>query len=160
MDSESYAAFLQSLPKKRMAAGALFRDEVGRVLLVKPVYKAGWELPGGVVEEDESPKAGCRREVREELGLDMSIGRLLALDYNAATQEKTESLMFIFDGDVLTTEMLDQIRLPAGELSAWRCYDATALPETMTPTLRRRVFRAWRQLTYGGDVYLEDQEPV
>jgi len=31
----------------RVAAGVLFRDAQGRVLLVKPTYKDGWDIPGG-----------------------------------------------------------------------------------------------------------------
>src|ERR1035441_8047479 len=55
--------YIASLARKRMAAGSLFRDEDGRVLLVDPTYKPTWDLPGGVVEKEESPHAACRREV-------------------------------------------------------------------------------------------------
>lgn len=159
MDPEAYAAFLQSLPRKRMAAGALFRDADGRILLVKPAYKDGWDLPGGVVEEDESPKAACRREVREELGLELAIGRLLVVDYNTATDVRTESLMFIFEGGALSAETVARISLPEAELTTFHFFNPAELPEAMSPRLRRRVRRAWEQLTNGGDVYLEDQEP-
>ena len=66
--------YVASLARKRMAAGALFRDANGRVLLVNPVYKNTWDLPGGAVEAEESPHAACRREVAEELGLDRPPG--------------------------------------------------------------------------------------
>jgi NUDIX domain len=62
--------YVASLARKRMAATAFFRDDQGRVLLVNPVYKEPWDLPGGAVEAEESPHAACRREVAEELGLD------------------------------------------------------------------------------------------
>jgi 8-oxo-dGTP diphosphatase len=45
----------------------LFRDAAGRVLLVKPTYKNGWEIPGGYVDAGESPRAAAAREVKEEL---------------------------------------------------------------------------------------------
>jgi len=48
-----------------VAAGALFRDAGGRVLLVKPHYKAGWDIPGGMVEPGETPSEACAREVTE-----------------------------------------------------------------------------------------------
>ena len=54
----------------RVAAGALFLDAEGRVLLVHPTYKDTWDIPGGYVERGESPAAACRREVLEELGID------------------------------------------------------------------------------------------
>lgn len=64
-----------------MSAGALFLDGTGRILLVQPVYKRNWEIPGGVVELHESPRAACVREVREELGLARPFSRLLLVDY-------------------------------------------------------------------------------
>ena len=73
---------MKSLPKKRMGAGCLFFDEQGRVLLVRPTYKPVWEIPGGIVELNESPLQCCRREVQEEIGLARSIGDLLVVDYN------------------------------------------------------------------------------
>jgi hypothetical protein len=39
--------YVASLARKRMAATAFFRDGEGRVLLVDPVYKQTWDLPGG-----------------------------------------------------------------------------------------------------------------
>jgi len=59
----------------------LFTDSGGRVLVVKPTYKPGWELPGGSVEDGESPATAATREVDEELGLRRSPGCLLAVDY-------------------------------------------------------------------------------
>jgi len=140
-----------------MAAGCLFFDEQGRVLLVKPTYKPGWEIPGGVVEQDESPWGCCRREVQEELGLARTIGGLLVVDYNPPDGERTESLMFIFSGGVLSAADIAAMRLPAEELSEWRFYEPGALPMEMTPTLRARVLAAWRQEQAGGGVYLERQ---
>ncbi|MGW6244366.1 NUDIX domain-containing protein [Streptomyces roseolus] len=43
-------AYDRGLPRKRVAAGVLFFDDAGRVLLVDPVYKEPWEIPGGAVE--------------------------------------------------------------------------------------------------------------
>ncbi len=65
------STFYATLPTKHVGAGCLFCDDLGRVLLVKPVYKDPWEIPGGGVEADESHLAACIREVREELGLDL-----------------------------------------------------------------------------------------
>ena len=38
------------MPRKRVSAGALFRDAAGRILVVEPTYKDSWEIPGGIVE--------------------------------------------------------------------------------------------------------------
>jgi 8-oxo-dGTP pyrophosphatase MutT (NUDIX family) len=66
--------YVASLARKRMAATAFFRDEAERVLVVDPVYKPLWDLPGGAAEAYESPHAACRREIAEEPGLDRTSG--------------------------------------------------------------------------------------
>ncbi len=39
-----------------MSAGALVFDRAGRLLILKPTYKSGWTIPGGVLETDgETP---------------------------------------------------------------------------------------------------------
>jgi 8-oxo-dGTP diphosphatase len=149
--------FYESLPKKRMAAGCLFFDQQGLVLLVKPTYKPNWEIPGGIVELNESPLQCCRREVQEEIGLTQAIGDLLVVDYNHPSGARTESLMFIFSGGVLAPGEIASIRLRSEELSEWKFFAPGALPPEITPTLRRRVLAACRQAAGAGGVYLEDQ---
>lgn len=84
-----------------MAAGVLFRDVQGRVLLVEPSYKPNWEIPGGAVEVDESPWATAARELTEELGWDRPLGRLLVVDYVRPQDSRPEGVVFVFDGGVL-----------------------------------------------------------
>ena len=113
-------AFQNSLPKKRMAAGALFFDVHGRILFVLPTYKNNWEIPGGVVELNESPRQACLREVEEELGLVRPLGRLLCIDYLSRSSDKTEAIMFIFLGGTLSPTEISNIQLPADELGGFR----------------------------------------
>lgn len=65
------------LPTSQVAAGMVFTDTNDRVLLVKPTYNEVWHLPGGVVENGESPADAAVREVREELGLEVVAGCML-----------------------------------------------------------------------------------
>src|SRR5215469_2715077 len=69
-DMISDAYNFEAMSKKRMAASALFLNEQGNVLIVKPTYRPDWLLPGGSVEDHESPREACIREVREELSLE------------------------------------------------------------------------------------------
>jgi len=55
--------------------GAAFRND--EVLLHRGELDDFWTLPGGRVEIGESSPNGLRREMREELGIDAEIGRLL-----------------------------------------------------------------------------------
>lgn len=57
------------------AAAALFHD--GRVLLHRGERDAFWSLPGGRVEMRETSRDALERELREELALDATVGRLL-----------------------------------------------------------------------------------
>jgi hypothetical protein len=59
------AVGLSAIP---VSAGALVFDRAG-LLVLKPTYKSGWTIPGGVLETDgETPGDAGRREVAEELG--------------------------------------------------------------------------------------------
>ena len=69
------------IPKKSSAIGVLLFGESGKVLIVKPHYKDHWTIPGGVIEGNESPIQAAVREVREEVGLDIQVERLLCLHY-------------------------------------------------------------------------------
>src|SRR5690349_8448493 len=88
-------------PKKQMGAGALFFNAASELLLVKPTYRDYWSIPGGVVEDGESPRQGCMREVREEIGLDVRLGPLLVVDYTSRATSPREALQFLFHGGTL-----------------------------------------------------------
>lgn len=138
-----------------MGAGAVVRDGGGRVLVVKPTYKAVWELPGGAVEQDESPAAACERELREELGLDLTVGAMLCVDYNSGSDDYIESLMFLFDAGILDEGAVAAIRIDATELAEWRFVTVAEAVELLDPRVGRRLIAA---LSEGEpSVYLEDQ---
>ncbi|MDT7539617.1 MAG: hypothetical protein QOI82_3202 [Actinomycetota bacterium] len=156
-DSAEHIAHRNSRPGKRMGAGALIRDNEGRVLLVEPTYKTTWELPGGSVEADESPRQACAREINEELGLAPAVGRLLCIEWQGPEPERTESLMFIYDGGVLGDRA---VQLPDEELSAYAFVSEPDLDTFMVPRLARRVRAALLALDEGRVVELEHGEYV
>src|SRR5437763_11981549 len=67
-------------PERVACAGAVIRDRPGRILLVLRANDPGrglWSLPGGRVEPGETPEQAVVREVREETGLEVSVGPAL-----------------------------------------------------------------------------------
>lgn len=131
--------FHRTLATKRMAAGALLFNDAGKLLIVKPSYKPGWEIPGGAVEAEESPAVACRREVREELGIDVELTGLLCVDYNSSTPSYLESLMFLFAVPVLTSAQAAAIVVAEDELTQARFCEPSEAVELLGARLGQRV---------------------
>jgi 8-oxo-dGTP diphosphatase len=130
----------QVLPTKVVAAGMLFRSRDGRVLLVQPTYKPTWEIPGGVVEENEPPAAAAAREVAEELGLAVRPGALLVVDHSPARPDRPVDLIaFVFDGGTLTQEQLAAVVLQESEIASFRFVTLPEAEALLSPILFRRV---------------------
>lgn len=138
----------------RVAAGALFFDGEGRVLLVRPSYKKHWEIPGGYVEPGESPRAACMREIREELALTPALGPMLVVDW-APAEHEGDKLLFIFNGGSLAPEQERDIRFADGEITEWRYVSAESLEQHSPPRLARRIRTAIAALSDGMSAYAE-----
>ncbi|MEU8665246.1 NUDIX hydrolase [Actinoplanes philippinensis] len=150
------ADFTAALPRKRMGAGLLLCDDRGRTLLVEPTYKDHFEIPGGAVEADESPYTAVVRELKEELGLSVRPGRLLVTDWVPPRPDRTEGLMLLFDGGILTAEQTARIRLPADELRGWAWCTPQEADQRLSGLLARRLAAAVRARAENTTVYLEN----
>lgn len=79
------------------AAGGIIHNN-GDLLLVKRKYdpqKGLWCLPAGFQEYDESPVDCCRREIKEETGLDVEIERLF-WNYKAGDDPRAMVVLFLY----------------------------------------------------------------
>lgn len=139
--------FPNDLPRKRVAAGALLLDDQRRILLVNPTYKPQWEIPGGMVEGDESPLAACRREVWEEIGLTIAPGVLLSVGYIQGRKPGNDAIRFIFWGGLLDQTMIAQIRLPATELSEYRLVTLDEAAVLVRPSLHAQLAQCLANLS-------------
>ncbi|WP_329302465.1 NUDIX hydrolase [Streptomyces sp. NBC_00659] len=162
MTTSDFAVYIAGLPRVLVGAAALLRDAEGRVLIVEPNYREGWTLPGGTVESDagESPRRGARRETAEEIGLDVELGRLLAVDW-VLGPERPPIVAYLYDGGVLGERELKAIRLQEEELLSWRLVPREEVPAHLSGASGRRVLAALDVLAEGsGTAELENGHRV
>ncbi|MFI1812689.1 NUDIX domain-containing protein [Streptomyces sp. NPDC020422] len=157
-DIADYATYIAGLPRVLAGAAALFRDADGRVLIVEPNYREGWVLPGGTVESDtgETPRQAARRETAEEIGLDVELGALLAIDWVHGTA-RPPIVAYLYDGGVLSDAQLAAIRLQEEELISWKLVEAAEVSAHLPGSLAPRVLAALDALASGrGPAELEN----
>jgi 8-oxo-dGTP diphosphatase len=146
------------LPMIPVSAGALIFDPTGRLLILKPTYKTGWTIPGGVMEADgETPWDACRREVREECGIDVRAGRLACTDFRPARPGRPGGIRYLFDCGRADDAALAAITLQPAEIAEYRLASLDTALTLLRPAIRRRVRAATRRRRF---VYLENGRPL
>jgi 8-oxo-dGTP diphosphatase len=141
-----------------VSAGALIFDRAGRLLILKPTYKSGWTIPGGVMEADgETPWDACRREVREECGIEVRGGRLACVDFRPGRRGRTGGIRFLFDCGPADEAAIDAITVQPEEIAEYRLVQLPAALGLLRPPIRRRVRAGTRRRRC---VYLENGRPV
>ena len=145
------------LPTIPASAGAMVRDRQGRLLILKPTYKRGWTIPGGVVEVGESPWEACRREAKEECGLDITAGRLACVDFLRPRPGRPGGMRFLFDCGVFDDTVLGAVVIDPVEIAESRILPLDAALPLLSGPVRRRVRAASRSTKLR---YLEDGRPV
>ena len=82
---------------KQVLVTAAVIIKTGQILLAQRLPEAfegnKWEFPGGKVEPGEDPRAGLRRELKEELGLEVKVGRVLEV---CAENFETRQLVLLY----------------------------------------------------------------
>lgn len=135
-----------SMPRKRIGAGIVAIDDQMRVLLVEPTYKSNWEVPGGLVELGEPPRDAVARECREELGIDVVVGRLLVMDWVPPRRLPDDGLMLLYAAGPIDSA---QIVLPPEELKSWLWCDREMLAERLSDFMFRRMEAALEAIASG-----------
>lgn len=146
------------VPGIPVSAGALIFDRKGRLLILKPTYKSGWTIPGGVMEADgESPWQACQREVREECGLEISSARLACMDFRRPRADNPGGIRFLFDCGSFGDAALRDVKVQPEEISAHKLAPLPDALKLLRGPIRRRVRAA---VSDTGTVYLEQGRPV
>ena len=146
-------AWYAGLPTMDGAAAALITDPSGAVLLVKPNYRDHWSLPGGLLEHGEPPHRGCAREVAEEVGLKITVGPLLVVDWAPPDPDRPRpAVFFVFDGGEVAPDA--DIRLQQEELDDYRFTAPGEFGGYLPSFLEARYCAALHARAAGGAVYL------
>jgi len=138
-----FGAADEPLPRIPVSASALIWNRKRRLLILNPTYKGGWTLPGGVMEADgETPWEACRREVREECGLDVRHGRLVCVDFLRPRPNRPGGVRFLFDCGIVDDVALAGIALQPEEISEFRLSKVDKALRHLSGPVRRRVAAA------------------
>ena len=122
-----------------VTAGAIIFNKSGQILLLKHRFRAGsgWGLPGGFLEAGEQPLEALRRELREELALEVAEVEI----FTARSFRKPKQVEVLFraraDGS-LTPRTMEVERVD------WFSLDA--LPEGLPRDQRRLVEQAAKSI--------------
>jgi 8-oxo-dGTP diphosphatase len=121
-------------PRFAVTAGACVLDAEGRVLLLKHAFRAGsgWGIPGGFLEKGEQPEAALRRELREEVGLELGGVRLAFV----RTLERPRQVEIMF-----CARAAGAAEPQGAEIEAARWFAPDALPAELSPEQRGLVAR-------------------
>lgn len=89
---EENRAWRAKQPQKMIVAKVVIRSDKGNIMLAKSSYKKSWQMPGGGVENGESPEEAAVREVQEELRLTIPVD---SLNIKGTIYKKDEEILFV-----------------------------------------------------------------
>ncbi|HEY9495201.1 MAG TPA: NUDIX hydrolase [Intrasporangium sp.] len=162
---EGFTAMLDSaLPVKRAIAQGVLRNERGEVLLCELAYKREWDLPGGVVDPNESPADCVTREVQEELGITVRPRALLAVDWMPPWLGWRDAVLLVFDLGTGPSDVVERAVLEHREIRALHWADESVWSQRVAP-YNDRLLRSIGSVALDdprvpGALYLEDGKPA
>lgn len=111
-------------------------DESNRILCVKINYGSGnWTLPGGHLENNESPYDGVKREVVEETGYIVDIENLISV----YSSPKKDDLVLLFKARIIGQNKW----MPNNEIQQIGFFDKDSLPSPIHPWNITRINDAY-----------------
>ena len=130
-----------------VAATALIRNDAGEILLVR-TERRGWEMPGGQIERGETLTEGLEREILEESGVQVKLGRLALVNTNVDRAIVILGFLARYvSGDLRTSEETPEVAWVSLESAAdMITHPAAALRlQDMLANRAGVVYRAYRR---------------
>lgn len=146
------------LAKKPVSAVVLCFNDLGQVLMVKTHYRDFWMFPGGSTEESESPSEGAKREVKEEIGIDLPTVTPLIIEY--FQNDGREYFNFVFYGDVLNDKEIAKISLQEDELTDFGFFSIEEVEKIGSVHTKDRIKFVQKALQDKQIIYLENGNEV
>ena len=117
-----------------VTAGAMIFDDEGRILLLEHVFRpdSGWGIPGGFLGRHEQPEEGLRRELREEIGIEVEDVSFLFI----RTLKRPGQVEIYFRARSIGTPKPSSFEIKKAE---WFAVDA--LPEELSKDQKRLIHR-------------------
>jgi mutator protein MutT len=126
-------------PRFNVTAGAVIFNNNNEVLLLKHRFRAGsgWGIPGGFLEEGEHPEEALRREMREEVGLELEQVEI----FTARTFRKPQQVEVLFRARVSVSANADvSSQTMEVERAGW--FSLRSLPDGLPKDQRVLIERA------------------
>jgi 8-oxo-dGTP pyrophosphatase MutT (NUDIX family) len=117
-------------PGYTVGAMCFIEREDGALLLLRLAYRKRWGVPGGLLKRGEDPGVACRREVMEEVGLDISLVGEPAVQVDAAARR----IDIIYRAKPIASVGADEAEPMSPEIVEVRWFPAGQLPELQFET--------------------------
>lgn len=107
--------WIQLATKRISSSGVMLEDCDEKLLVVKATYKPYWTVPGGLIDDRETPKQAAVREVFEEIGVridERDISFVLVADRMSS---QLQTYQFLFKAK-LSNEMKTHVILQTTEI--------------------------------------------
>ncbi len=121
-----------SVQKPEAGCGAAIRDDTGRLLLIQRLREpeaGAWGLPGGKIDFGEPAMETARREIAEELGIEIEILRLACIAETINRGDGRHWIAPVYEARITSGE--PKILEPEKH-RGWGWFDCAALPSPLT----------------------------